>query len=328
MNRLSCLAAIISIIVPTLIACGSDSGSVEEAVPAAQPAAVGTPAHRAGTFLTPASLSPADISRNIYGAETTTQPATSPVAQTQPTPGPELSATPVAPAVVKSTADPTAEVVFPDPKVEETVRLEIRKPKGPILVADVEPLTELGLSWQLQISDLTGLDHLVNLTKLDLQNNQISDLSPIASLTNLTWLHVKYNEMVDVSPLASLTNLSWLNLQDNQISDLSPLVSLTNLSELNIQKNAISDISPLASLTNLTNLNLTNNQVSDLSPLASLSNLTKLNLSKNAVTDISPLLEAGLGEGVTVTLWGNTLDAESVDVVIPQLAEAGVKVQY
>ena len=218
--------------------------------------------------------------------------------------------------------------IFPDALVEKTIRLEIRKDTGPILISDVEPLTDLGLSWKLNISDLTGLEHMVNLTKLDLQNNKISDLSPLASLTNLTWLHLKYNKMIDVSPLASLTNLNWLNLQDNQISDLSPLASLTNLAWLNLQKNQISDLSPLASLTNLTELNLTNNNISDLSQLAPLTNLTVLTLSRNEISDLSPLLPLGLGDGATITLWGNPLSTESVDVIIPQLEVAGVNVRH
>ena len=51
-------------------------------------------------------------------------------------------------------------------------------------------------------------------------------------------------------------------------------------------------------------------------------------MSTDIVTDISPLLEAGLGEGAEIRLWGEPLDKNSIEVVIPQLEAAGVKVQF
>ena len=56
-------------------------------------------------------------------------------------------------------------------------------------------------------------------TKLDLYRSEISDLSPLKELTNLTWLDLGSNQITDVSPLKGLTNLESLYLMDNPISE-------------------------------------------------------------------------------------------------------------
>ena len=218
--------------------------------------------------------------------------------------------------------------VFPDPLVEEMIRLKLDQPLGPILISDLKQLTALNLGLELYVADLSGLEHLVNITELDLTQNQVTDLSPIASLTKLTSLDLAQNDITDISPLTSLTNLTFLRIQDNMVTDISPLAGLTKLTELNLWTNEISDISPLAALTDLAKINLTKNKISDLSPLASLTNVTKLELTKNEITDLSPLLQTGFAEGAEIRLWGEPLDAHSIDVVIPQLEAAGVKVQF
>jgi len=218
--------------------------------------------------------------------------------------------------------------VFPDPLVDEMIRLKLNQPLGPILIADLKQLTALNLGLELYVADLSGLEHLVNITELDLSQNQVSDLSPIASLTNLTSLELAQNDITDLSALAGLTNLTFLRVQDNLVTDISPLAGLTKLTHLNLWTNEISDISPLAALTDITFLHLTSNKISDLSPLASLTNVTMLYLMKNEITDLSPLLQTGFGEGGEIRLWGEPLDAHSIDVVIPQLEAAGVKVQF
>ena len=54
------------------------------------------------------------------------------------------------------------------------------------------------------ISDLSGLEHAVNLDRLYLEQNQISDLGP---LTNLSRIYLADNLVSDISPLSNLTGL-------------------------------------------------------------------------------------------------------------------------
>jgi preprotein translocase subunit YajC len=179
-------------------------------------------------------------------------------------------------------------VFFPDPALEAALRETINRPTGHIYKSDLEGLTSLSASYR-GITNLTGLEHCINLVSLDLHDNQISDISVLAGLTKLEWLDLSYNQIGDISPLAGLTNLKWLYLYNNRIGNISPLDNLTKLTYLFLQTNQIDDVSPLANLTNLTRLVLFSNQVSNISPLANLTKLTWLYLNKNQISNISPL---------------------------------------
>ena len=246
----------------------------------------------------------------------------------------------------------TAQIVdIPDPNLRGVIEQNLGKaPGGIITVADMASLTELEAP-NTYITDLTGLEHTTNLTKLDLgdaleggfltNSNSISDISPLAGLTNLTtldlWgnsisdisivaglnnlteLNLALNSISDISPLAGLNQLTELNLWDNSISDISLLAGLTNLTELNLQVNSISDISPLISLTNLIELDLSVNPISDFSPLASLTNLIELDLSFNSISDISPL--AGLTNLTTLSLLSTSISDISAIAKLTNLIE-------
>ena len=230
----------------------------------------------------------------------------------------------------------TIENIFPDPVLAEAIaqafELDWNFAGGvsplpvPVGVNTVVSQADLDLMIRFAgggaIQDLDGIQYLVNLYDLRLQNGEISDLSPLAGLTSLTLLHLANNEISDLSPLAGLTSLPLLNLSgneitdiaplagmtglvtlyidNNQISDLSPLAPLTNLEFLWAFGNEISDITPLAALTNLQELFIGNNEISDVSPLTNLTNLTSLHLNNNQISDISPL--AGVATGTIDSL--------------------------
>ena len=241
-------------------------------------------------------------------------------------------------------------VTFPDANLEAAIRRAVEKPEGLIFTSDLDGLTSLEASGKIDgygepITDLTGLEHCINLSGLNLSWNDITDISPLASLTKLTTLDLNRNQISDISPLASLTELTTLDLGFNswiseisplanltnltklslyrthditQTSDISTLSSLTNLTELDLGENYISDISPLASLTKLTALNLQVNHISDISPLTNLTNLIELNLLINRISDISPL------ENLTSLTWLN-LDKNQISDISPLLSLPSLK---
>jgi Leucine-rich repeat (LRR) protein len=139
------------------------------------------------------------------------------------------------------------------------------------------------------ISDLTGLEHAVNLQTLNLKRNRISDVSPISQLGDLEYLRLGENQIVDLSPLSKLTNLRELYIENNLIVDVSPLSGLTDLERLYLENNQINDIAPLSGLSSLKWLYINNNQVSDLSPLSRLMTLERLIFQNNLISDLSPL---------------------------------------
>ncbi len=201
------------------------------------------------------------------------------------------------------------DVSFPDANLEAAVRDALRISEEGITVDDMATLSVLDAD-DRGISDLSGLEHAVNLRDLDLEDNEISDLGP----------------------LANLTNLRDLDLEDNEISDIGPLANLTNLRDLDLEGNKISDISPLANLTNLRDLGLEDNEIRDLGPLTNLTNLRDLDLEGNEISDIGPLVaNSGLGSGDSVKVRHNNLDLTSGSAAmkdIEALERRGVDVDY
>ena len=189
-------------------------------------------------------------------------------------------------------------VEFRDANLAGKVRSALNLPAGAAIpIAQLETLTVLDASASEEtaaaekISDLTGLEHAVQLTELNLSFNQITDINPIAGLTQLTRLGLWFNQISDISPIAGLTNLTALGLESNVISDISPLVELTQLTWLDISSNEVQDISSLAGLTQLTRLFLTENVINDISPLAGLTQLIWLFLGGNEISDVAPLVD-------------------------------------
>ena len=206
-------------------------------------------------------------------------------------------------------------VAIPDAKLHAAIASALGKASNALITADeMATLTRLDAP-NSGIRDLTGLEFATSLTRLNLgidkvegryvNSNDISDLTPLAGLANLTWLTLTNTGVSDLTPLAGLTNLTRLSLGRNSVADLTPLAGLTNLTELWLWNNNLSDLTPLAGLTSLTQLILSNTGVSDLTPLAGLTNLTELSLGDNSVADLTPL--AGLTSLTSLSLGDNSV---------------------
>ena len=196
-------------------------------------------------------------------------------------------------------------VTIPDSNLRAVIEVALGKASGnTITTSDMAALPSLE-AIESNISNLTGLEHAINLTWLNLKDNSISDLSSLAGLTNLTWLHLRYNTISDITSLSGLTNLTWLYLGGNLISDISAVSGLTNLRTLGLWNNTISDISAVSGLTNLTELYLSGNTISDITSLSGLTNLTWLDLRYNTISDITSL--SGLTNLTELYLSGNTI---------------------
>ena len=67
-----------------------------------------------------------------------------------------------------------------------------------------------------RVVNLTGLEHAIQLSILNLGRTGVSDLTPLQGLTQLTQLTLWYTNIWDLSPLQSLTNLTYLNLHQTK----------------------------------------------------------------------------------------------------------------
>ncbi len=195
------------------------------------------------------------------------------------------------PIVQQTERIPGESVHIPDPNLRIAIAEALGKsPNAPITAEEMTTLESV-IANDKGIRDLTGLEHATHAYWFTFERNQISDLSPLAGLENITGLALAGNQISDLSPLSGLINLSHLSIYNNpEISDLSPLIGLANLQDLSlVGSSKTSDISPLAGLVNLKNITIWGSPISDLSPLAGLTQLERLDICGSKASDISVL---------------------------------------
>ncbi len=234
-------------------------------------------------------------------------------------------------------------VHFPDPDLEAAIRTALQIPDGDITTEDMAMLVDLRGDLDIWgVSDLSGLEHAVNLRILAVSRNYIHDLSPLAGLQNLTTLDLARNRVTDIGPLVNLTQLESLDLSGNAISDLSPLQDLTNLKSLYLDRNLIRDLNPLAGLTQLEFLSLGGiywggNLIRNIDALATLTQLrdrqemgwggyytnSGLDLNGNAI-DISQGSPARVVIDSLSAIDGLTVDYEEQKLV-PEIPDPGLE---
>lgn len=180
-------------------------------------------------------------------------------------------------------------------------------------MASLTTLTAHGAS----ISDLTGLQHAVNLKTLDLSGNALDDddMDRLTRLTQLETLILTGNDNItSARPFRKLRNLTRLDLPQglsdptveipdsglrtailralgkSESSETEITASdLNGLEKLEARGFGIRDLTGLEYAENLRQLYLNDNQISNLSPISGLQRLRRLSLNKNNVSDVSGL---------------------------------------
>ncbi len=92
------------------------------------------------------------------------------------------------------------------------------------------------------ISEIKGIEPLINLEVLSLKNNQISEIKGLDTFTNLKSLKLQFNEITKIKAFDKLKNLEKVNLSHNKILDINGIKQLTNLKSLNLSYNKITEI--------------------------------------------------------------------------------------
>ena len=230
-------------------------------------------------------------------------------------------------------------------------------------LADFERLRIL-IAPENAISDLSPLSALSGLYWLDLRNNHVSDIGPVVhrsfwDLESAPSILLYGNPLDDAALDDHIPTLqSWgisvdfdapdqggappVHIADPSLRALiaqaiaGALVtvddpinaeSIKRLRRLRAFNAGVSELAGVEAAVDLWSVLLGSNSVSDLTPLASLDALTGLDLSDNLISDLSPLVEnPGIGGGDWISLTGNPLSEESLNVHIPALLERGVHI--
>ncbi|KJH44642.1 leucine Rich repeat-containing domain protein [Dictyocaulus viviparus] len=149
-------------------------------------------------------------------------------------------------------------------------------------------LTELDL-YENQIDVISNLDTLTNLKKLDLSFNRIREITGLTALKKLTYLYLVHNKITEIKGLENLLELELLELGDNRIGNIGNVSHLKKLRELYIGKNKIVKIEGLENLKDLRLLSMPANRLTNIENLDALTNLEEIYLSDQGIKDITSL---------------------------------------
>ncbi|CAL5993323.1 Conserved_hypothetical protein [Hexamita inflata] len=149
-------------------------------------------------------------------------------------------------------------------------------------------ITDLTL-YRCKLNKLNGIQHMIQLTQLYLNNNNIQDISQIKSLINLKELFLSENKIVNIHSLQSLKKLKTLSINCNSINDIQYIKRLTNLTQLDVSNNLISDITPITKLTGLLVLGISQNNIVNIKALEQLTYLEEADLFGNYIQNFQPI---------------------------------------
>jgi Leucine-rich repeat (LRR) protein len=151
---------------------------------------------------------------------------------------------------------------------------------------NLSPIGKLGQLEELDDADtdnldLTGLEPLIHLEKLQVENGNLTSLKGLGSLINLKSLQLPLggaSGIKDLSTLEPLVNLQALTLRNGTSVDLAPLAGLGSLRSLTLMFFHTTSVKPLRGLTGLRSLALSGSDLSDTDALSSLTTLDSLTL--------------------------------------------------
>lgn len=131
------------------------------------------------------------------------------------------------------------EVSIPDAVFKSIIYYNLNKPNQgqAIYLSDLLSLTSLKYSNAGTIANLTGIEFMTNLKRLEITNTTLGSLNGLQNLTNLKTLILKNDGIADISPIKSLTGLEYLDLSSNKITSISSLKGLTRLKYLYLANN-------------------------------------------------------------------------------------------
>jgi DNA-binding XRE family transcriptional regulator len=139
-----------------------------------------------------------------------------------------------------------------------------------------------------KLTQLKGLDKLVNLEMLFCHNNQLTELN-LSSLFNLKEVYCYINNITEIKGLESLVNLRLLNCNDNKLKQLRDIDKLESLLELYCSYNQLSELY-FGKIVYLRNLYCPNNKLVKLD-VTTLYNLESLDCDSNSFKEIEGLNE-------------------------------------
>ena len=183
---------------------------------------------------------------------------------------------------------------------------------GVIRIDELNYFTGTLMLWERSISDLTGLEHAINIEELHIGNNQnldINDINIVSQMTYLRYLALNWIGLGSLDGLQLPNSLERIDVQGNNLTSITPLFQYNNINHIWAGRNEINNdgLNGINNLSNLGHISLDENYISSLSMFANMDTIWTLEVQYNEITDLTPLLTMdNLGHNVIV--FGNYID--------------------
>ncbi|MFR8233987.1 MAG: leucine-rich repeat domain-containing protein [Clostridia bacterium] len=153
-------------------------------------------------------------------------------------------------------------------------------------------LKKLSINQNMSLVSIQGIKNLINLQELEITNTKVENVEEISKLTKLTKLDLRNNNITDITPLSNNIELISLDLRENKNIDANrenytgeKLEKVNKIGEILERNGTIYlDIDKLKLFNNYKKLDLSNQNLVTLDALEGLVGLEYLNLSGNKLT--------------------------------------------
>jgi Leucine-rich repeat (LRR) protein len=175
------------------------------------------------------------------------------------------------------------------------------------------------------------------ISSLSFGDTVLGDWSGVTALPSLTTLQLTGCNIINSTSLYGASKLSRLVVSGCTIGtpQAVSLLWLTGMSWLNyidVSGDGLQDINAAATFTDAATFIAAHNSITTITALSYLPNLHYVDLSYNNISDITPLYTNSQGYGLTggsyVNLRGNPLNANSINVIIPELQAQNITVLF
>jgi hypothetical protein len=134
------------------------------------------------------------------------------------------------------------------------------------------------------LTDITGINHFINITALDISNNNLKNIPSIASLTKLEQFTCSNNQLTTLPDLSNFNNLKYINCTNNKITSIPSLGNLTRLEQLLLSNNELTELPAIYTPSLIISLEADHNRLVSIPDLSSFSSLTTLKLNHNQLS--------------------------------------------
>lgn len=202
-------------------------------------------------------------------------------------------------------------VSIPDPALKRCLSEHLEVDSATTLTTtqlmSVEALYCDGAVDAATITNLSGIEHLVNLTSLMLPNNALSSVSLPSALSKLEFVDLTSNRLTSFNLPSTARDMYLVVVDDNQLNSLTVPQTLTSLRLFSAADNRLTSLSLPDSATHLEFLDLTGNQLTSIALPQTISSLSELYLDGNRFSSLESLpyvghLDVFSATGQTVTL--------------------------